>query len=191
MCKGVAFFLCERVYSFDGGEFGSGELSEALFGFDDLFRYDFKIFICVSFVERLWFGRFYIGFGRWLHLNFNYKAIASLKSNKYKQIVASKSIEGLMLDDIFLKLGESIIIKEMKKMLLMGYSGAGKTSMHSVIFANFPAKDTQKIGYTVERQEHKFKFMGTLTLNLWDCGGQDTFMEQYFLVQKETIFRGV
>lgn len=73
----------------------------------------------------------------------------------------------------------------------MGYSGAGKTSMHSVIFANFPAKDTQKIGYTVERQEHKFKFMGTLTLNLWDCGGQDTFMEQYFLVQKETIFRGV
>ena len=79
----------------------------------------------------------------------------------------------------------------MKKMLLMGYSGAGKTSMHSVIFANFPAKDTQKIGYTVERQEHKFKFMGTLTLNLWDCGGQDTFMEQYFLVQKETIFRGV
>jgi Ras-related GTP-binding protein A/B len=79
----------------------------------------------------------------------------------------------------------------MKKMLLMGYSGAGKTSMHSVIFANFPAKDTQKIGYTVERQEHKFKFMGTLTLNLWDCGGQDNFMEQYFLVQKETIFRGV
>ena len=79
----------------------------------------------------------------------------------------------------------------MKKMLLMGYSGAGKTSMHSVIFANFPAKDTSKIGYTVERQEHKFKFMGTLTLNLWDCGGQDTFMEQYFLVQKETIFRGV
>ena len=43
----------------------------------------------------------------------------------------------------------------------------------------------------MEKQEHKFKFMGTLTLNLWDCGGQDTFMEQYFLVQKETIFRGV
>jgi ethanolamine utilization protein EutP (predicted NTPase) len=43
-------------------------------------------------------------------------------------------------------------ISAMKKMLLMGYSGAGKTSMHSVIFANFPAKDTQKIGYTVERQ---------------------------------------
>ena len=45
----------------------------------------------------------------------------------------------------------NIYIK-MKKMLLMGYSGAGKTSMHSVIFANFPAKDTGKIGYTVERQ---------------------------------------
>jgi hypothetical protein len=38
---------------------------------------------------------------------------------------------------------------KMKKMLLMGSSGAGKTSMHSVIFANYPAKDTAKIGYTV------------------------------------------
>ena len=40
----------------------------------------------------------------------------------------------------------------MKKILLLGKSGVGKTSMHSVIFANFPAKDTSKIGYTVERQ---------------------------------------
>lgn len=41
----------------------------------------------------------------------------------------------------------------------MGSSGAGKTSMHSVIFANYPgniliiflAKDTNKIGYTTDR----------------------------------------
>jgi ABC-type molybdenum transport system ATPase subunit/photorepair protein PhrA len=40
----------------------------------------------------------------------------------------------------------------------MGSSGAGKTSMHSVIFANYPgnsyiylAKDTTRIGYTTDR----------------------------------------
>ena len=36
--------------------------------------------------------------------------------------------------------------------VISGPSGAGKTSMHSVIFANFPAKNTEKIGYTVEKQ---------------------------------------
>lgn len=30
--------------------------------------------------------------------------------------------------------------------------------------------------------------MGSLILNLWDCGGQDKFMEEYFSTQKETIF---
>lgn len=33
-------------------------------------------------------------------------------------------------------------------MLLMGKSGAGKTSMRSIIFANYVAKDTLKLGYT-------------------------------------------
>ncbi len=32
-----------------------------------------------------------------------------------------------------------------KKVLLMGKSGAGKTSMRSIIFANFMAKDTTKL----------------------------------------------
>ena len=31
--------------------------------------------------------------------------------------------------------------------------------------------------------------MGNLTFNLWDCGGQDTFMDNYFMVQRETIFK--
>lgn len=33
--------------------------------------------------------------------------------------------------------------------------------------------------------------MGNLTFNLWDCGGQDTFMDNYFMVQRETIFKNV
>jgi Ras-related GTP-binding protein A/B len=68
----------------------------------------------------------------------------------------------------------------MKKMLLMGSEGAGKTSMHRVIFAGLPAKDTANIGYTTSKEEHKITLMGDLVLDLWDCGSQDEFMREYF-----------
>ena len=35
------------------------------------------------------------------------------------------------------------------------------------------------------------KFLGNLALNLWDCGGQQSFYESYFDQQKDTIFRNV
>lgn len=46
------------------------------------------------------------------------------------------------------------VLKKMKKMLLMGSEGVGKTSMHSVIFANMPVQKNylSKIGYTVEKK---------------------------------------
>lgn len=31
--------------------------------------------------------------------------------------------------------------------------------------------------------------LGNLVLSLWDCGGQDIFMENYFESQREHIFR--
>ena len=37
---------------------------------------------------------------------------------------------------------------ERKKVLLMGKSGAGKTSMRSIIFANYMANDVQRLGET-------------------------------------------
>ncbi|KAL4456638.1 hypothetical protein ABPG74_000745 [Tetrahymena malaccensis] len=79
----------------------------------------------------------------------------------------------------------------MKKLLLMGRQGAGKTSMHSIIFANYPARETMGIGYTVGVDQQLIRFMGNLTLNLWDCGGQDKLMKHYFHQQKETIFKDV
>lgn len=33
------------------------------------------------------------------------------------------------------------------------------------------AKDVRGIGYTVDINEAKFRFLGNLILNLWDCGG--------------------
>jgi Ras-related GTP-binding protein A/B len=79
----------------------------------------------------------------------------------------------------------------MKKLLLLGREEAGKTSMHSIIFANYPAKETRKIGYTTDRSESNIRFMGSLILNLWDCGGQPTFMTNYFTTHREKIFNDV
>ncbi|XP_047234372.1 ras-related GTP-binding protein A isoform X1 [Girardinichthys multiradiatus] len=111
-----------------------------------------------------------------------------------------------------------------KKVLLMGKSGSGKTSMRSIIFANYIARDTRRLGATSKTKQNLFKsnsflkdvfancnlkknlhflltlvdvehshvrFLGNLVLNLWDCGGQDTFMENYFTSQRDNIFRNV
>ncbi|XP_017509622.1 ras-related GTP-binding protein B isoform X1 [Manis javanica] len=106
-----------------------------------------------------------------------------------------------------------------KKVLLMGKSGSGKTSMRSIIFANYIARDTRRLGATILDGLHSLqinsslstyslvdsvgntktfdvehshvRFLGNLVLNLWDCGGQDTFMENYFTSQRDNIFRNV
>ncbi|KAJ3244700.1 Interleukin-4 receptor subunit alpha [Chytriomyces hyalinus] len=78
-----------------------------------------------------------------------------------------------------------------KKVLLMGKSGSGKTSMRSIIFANYVAADTRRLGATIDIEHSHVRFLGNLVLNLWDCGGQDVFMETYFRNQKDQIFRNV
>lgn len=78
-----------------------------------------------------------------------------------------------------------------KKVLLMGKSGSGKTSMRSIIFANYLARDTMRLHPTLDVENSHVRFLGSLVLNLWDCGGQDAFYEHYFESQREHIFRDV
>ena len=79
----------------------------------------------------------------------------------------------------------------------MGKSGSGKTSMRSIIFANYIARDTRRLGATsinvnlVDVEHNHVRFLGNLILNLWDCGGQEAFMENYITSQKDQIFRNV
>jgi len=61
--------------------------------------------------------------------------------------------------------------QKQRKVLLMGRSGAGKSSMRSIIFSNYVAKDVRRLGATVDVEHSNIKFMGNLMLNLWDCGG--------------------
>lgn len=63
--------------------------------------------------------------------------------------------------------------KRHRKVLLMGKSGAGKSSMRSIVFSNYVAKDVRRLGATIDVEHTQIKFMGNLMLNLWDCGGYD------------------
>lgn len=73
----------------------------------------------------------------------------------------------------------------------MGRSGSGKSSMRSIIFSNYSAFDTRRLGATIDVEHSHLRFLGNMTLNLWDCGGQDVFMENYFTKQKDHIFQMV
>jgi len=73
----------------------------------------------------------------------------------------------------------------------MGKAHSGKTSMRSIIFANYLARDTMRLSATLDVEHHHVRFLGDLVLNLWDCGGQDAFYESYFERDRETIFRSV
>ena len=43
----------------------------------------------------------------------------------------------------------------------------------------------------VDVEQSYVRFLGNLILNLWDCGGQEAFMESYFSTQKDNIFKNV
>jgi len=73
----------------------------------------------------------------------------------------------------------------------MGTHGSGKTSMRSIIFANYIAQDTQRLGATVNVENSHVKFLGNLNLSLWDCGGQEAYMEKYFALQRDHMFSHV
>jgi Ras-related GTP-binding protein A/B len=101
----------------------------------------------------------------------------------------------------------------------MGRENAGKTSMRSIIFANYIARETNRIGATstpsplfaflnicfswphffvwnvilifarslcraVGVEHSNMRFVGNLTLNLHDCGGQEGFMKDYLSEQR-------
>ncbi|KAK7749663.1 GTP-binding protein gtr1 [Cytospora paraplurivora] len=78
-----------------------------------------------------------------------------------------------------------------RKVLLMGKSGSGKSSMRSIIFSNYLAVDTRRLGATIDVDLSHVKFLGNLTLNLWDCGGQEAFMENYINQQRAHVFSHV
>ncbi|KAJ9452531.1 Ras-related GTP-binding protein A [Diplonema papillatum] len=78
-----------------------------------------------------------------------------------------------------------------RKVLLMGQAHSGKTSMRSIIFAHWVARDTRKLGPTTEVEYSHVRFLGNLVLNLWDCGGQVSFVKNYLSTQEKHVFSNV
>ncbi|XP_011884764.1 PREDICTED: ras-related GTP-binding protein A-like [Cercocebus atys] len=69
--------------------------------------------------------------------------------------------------------------------------GSLKTSMRSIIFANFFSFFTRRLGATIDVEHSHVRFLGNFFFFFWDCGGQDTFMFFYFFSQRDNIFRNV
>src|SRR6266576_2096866 len=57
--------------------------------------------------------------------------------------------------------------------------------------SNLPASLTARLGATIDVEQNHVRFLGDLILNLWDCGGQDAFMDSYLSTQRPTIFQQV
>lgn len=51
--------------------------------------------------------------------------------------------------------------------------------MRSIIFSNYSAFDTRRLGATIDVEHSNLRFLNNMTLNLWDCGGQDIFIENF------------
>jgi len=83
------------------------------------------------------------------------------------------------------------VVQEIRKVLLMGPGNSGKTSMRSIIFANFVAQETNNLTSTVSVERGRVRFLGNLVLNLWDCGGQQQYIKSYFTTEREAIFSNV
>lgn len=56
-----------------------------------------------------------------------------------------------------------------KKVLLMGKSGAGKTSMRSIIFANYAAKDTMRLGPTLDVEHSHVRYYVQVSVSACSC----------------------
>eukprot|EP01132_Coremiostelium_polycephalum_P001960 gene1960-2405_t len=48
-----------------------------------------------------------------------------------------------------------------------------------------------RLGVTIDVEHSHVRFLGNLVLNLWDCGGQEGFLESYLTTQRDHIFRNV
>jgi len=61
--------------------------------------------------------------------------------------------------------------------------------MKSIIFANFFARDTSKFSKTLRIESSKIRFCGNF--ELWDCGGQDGYIDYNIENDREYVFSKV
>ncbi|KAJ1658621.1 GTP-binding protein gtr1 [Dispira simplex] len=63
--------------------------------------------------------------------------------------------------------------------------------MRSIIFSHYSPTETRRLGPTLDVEHSTVRVLGNLQLTLWDCGGQEAFMHNFFSTQREYIFKSV
>ena len=81
--------------------------------------------------------------------------------------------------------------KTLYKILLMGKTEVGKTSMKSIIFQNQSGKDTLDLAYTNEIEETRIRFMKNINLSIVDTYSKDNYIKEYFDLKKKSLFSKV
>ena len=81
------------------------------------------------------------------------------------------------------------IKNDLIKVLLMGKTGVGKTSIKSLIFHNKSPKDTLDLAFTNEVEVTHLRFMKNIYIKILDCCSRE--IKQYFDSKKEKIFSKV
>ena len=73
------------------------------------------------------------------------------------------------------------------KLLFLGLAQTGKSSIIRVVFENEPPEMTKKIQATLGVRRKLLEF-SNLSLNVYDVGGQITYLEEAFVDLRESIF---
>jgi Ras-related GTP-binding protein A/B len=88
---------------------------------------------------------------------------------------------------------EDVLIKDLdkgefgSKLLLLGLAQTGKTSIIQVVFENKAPETTKEIPATVGVRRKLVDF-SDISLNVYDVGGQITYLEEAFVDLRESIF---
>ncbi len=73
------------------------------------------------------------------------------------------------------------------KLLFLGLAQTGKSSIIQVIFEDKPPETTKEIRATIGLRRKLLEF-SNLSLNVYDVGGQITYLEEAFIELRESIF---
>lgn len=52
----------------------------------------------------------------------------------------------------------------------------------------YKARDTERLGQTLDVEHSHVRFLGNLVLNLWDCGGQGSYLASYLDDRRQQVF---
>lgn len=63
--------------------------------------------------------------------------------------------------------------------------------MSSLRSSSYRPSDTRRLGSTLDVEHSHVRFLGNLVLNLWDCGGQQAYMDSYLDSQRHQVFSAV